>query len=196
MMAAVSFVLNAMIGMLVRRRTNIRLGQSTKVRWSALRSTRGGSIRIGERSIVNCRIAFDSLGGQIDIGDRCYIGASLLVCHSSINIESDSIISWGVTIVDHDSHALDWNERSSDVVDWHDNKKDWNAVKIRPVHIEEKVWVGFGVSILKGVRIGAFSVVAAGSVVTKDVPPYSLVAGNPARIVRSLKAESETLGGR
>ena len=190
-MAIVAEAVNRAIGMLVRRRTNMSIGQSSKVRWSALRSLRGGTVRIGNQSILNCRIAFDSPGGQIDIGDRCYIGASLLVCHTSISIGSDAIISWGVTIVDHDSHSLDWGQRSADVLDWHENKKNWDHVRISPVHVEERVWIGFGVSVLKGVRIGANSVVAAGSVVTKDVPPYSLVAGNPARIVRSLKSESE-----
>ena len=195
-MSFVSSALNYAIGMLVRRRTSINLDRSTKVRWSALRNTRGGEISIGKQSMLNCRIAFDSPKGRIDIGDRCYIGASLLVCHSAITIDDDAIISWGVTIVDHDSHSLAWHERGSDVVDWLQNKKKWDHVKIRPVHIEEKVWIGFGVSVLKGVRIGARSVVAAGSVVTKDVPPDSLVAGNPARIVRPLTAESENPSDR
>jgi acetyltransferase-like isoleucine patch superfamily enzyme len=53
--------------------------------------------------------------------------------------------------------------------------------------IEDKVWIGMDALILKGVTIGEGSVVAARSVVTKDVPPYSLVAGNPARVVKSLK---------
>jgi len=196
LVAVISSTLNRALGALIKRRTSISFDHSTKIRWIALRNTRGGAIRIGKQSILNCQIAFDSPAGQISIGDRCYIGASLLVCHSSITIEDDAIISWGVTIVDHDSHALDWEGRSSDVIDWHENRKNWDHVKIRPVHIEEKVWIGFGASVLKGVRIGAFSVVAAGSVVTKDVPPYSLVAGNPARIVRSLRAQSETSGGR
>lgn len=190
-MSAFSSVLNRTAMLLVRRRTKVSCDNSTRVRWTALLNTRGGTITIGKQSILNCRIAFDSLEGRVNIGSRCYIGASLLVCHSAITIEDDSIISWGVTIVDHDSHSLVWNERETDVIDWHRNRKNWNHVKIRPVHIEEKVWIGFGVSVLKGVRIGANSVVAAGSVVTKDVPPYSLVAGNPARIVRSLTAESE-----
>jgi acetyltransferase-like isoleucine patch superfamily enzyme len=190
-MSVISSALNSAASIIVKRRSNVRLDRSSKVRWTALLATRGGTVNIGKQSILNCRIAFDSPEGRIDIGERCYIGASLLVCHTAITIENDAVISWGVTIVDHDSHSLVWEERSSDVLDWHQHKKSWDNVKIRPVHIEEKVWIGFGVTILKGVRIGAHSVVAAGSMVTKDVPPYSLVAGNPARIVRSLKAESE-----
>jgi acetyltransferase-like isoleucine patch superfamily enzyme len=190
-MSVVVFALNSAARMFVKRRTNVTFDESTQIRWRALLMTRGGTINIGKQSIVNCRIAFDSPEGRVNIGERCFIGASLFVCHTAITIENDAIISWGVTIVDHNSHSLYWDERSSDVLDWHQHKKSWDNVKIRPVHIEEKVWIGFGVTILKGVRIGAHSVVAAGSIVTKDVPPYSLVAGNPARIVRSLKAESE-----
>ena len=60
-------------------------------------------------------------------------------------------------------------------------------VNSAPIRIEDKVWIGMDALILKGVTIGEGSVVAARSVVTKDVPPYSLVAGNPARVVKSLK---------
>jgi acetyltransferase-like isoleucine patch superfamily enzyme len=60
-----------------------------------------------------------------------------------------------------------------------------------PVVIEDKVWIGFNVIILKGVRVGEGAVVAAGSVVTKDVPPYCVVAGNPAHVVKEL-AEDES----
>ena len=60
-------------------------------------------------------------------------------------------------------------------------------MKSAPIRIEDKVWIGMDVLILKGVTIGEGSVVAARSVVTKSIPPYSLVAGNPARVVKSLK---------
>jgi galactoside O-acetyltransferase len=60
-------------------------------------------------------------------------------------------------------------------------------VKILPVLISDKVWVGFGASILKGVRIGEGAVIAANSVVTRDVRPYTVVAGNPAKTIREIK---------
>jgi galactoside O-acetyltransferase len=59
----------------------------------------------------------------------------------------------------------------------------------KPVKIEDKVWIGFNSIILKGVTVGEGAIVGAGSVVTKDVPPYTIVAGNPARIIRELTPE-------
>jgi len=56
----------------------------------------------------------------------------------------------------------------------------------KPVVIERNVWIAAGVTIIGGVRVGENSVVAAGSVVTRDVPPNALVGGNPARVIRSI----------
>ena len=180
---------NALLGMLVARRTRISIGPNSAVRWWALRDTRAGRIVIGQGSMIRCRIAFDHARGEVKIGDRCYLGASHLVCHTAITIGDDVIMSWGVTVVDHDSHALAWNERSRDVADWMQGIKRWDAVTIAPVTIGNKVWIGFGASILKGVTVGECAVVGANSVVTKDVPPHCVVAGNPARIVKRLGQE-------
>ena len=180
-------IIGAVVSLVVRARTQVDSHASARIRWTALWGTRGGGISIGEGSIVNCRIGFDDPGGRVQIGRRCYIGASLLVCHTGIRIDDDVIISWGVTVVDHDSHSIDWQQRSADVRLWGQGRKSWNGVNIGPVHIEERAWIGFGASILKGVRIGRGSVIGAGSVVTRDVPPYVVVAGNPARIVRQLE---------
>jgi galactoside O-acetyltransferase len=65
-------------------------------------------------------------------------------------------------------------------------KKVWTHVERQPVTIESKAWIGFNVIILKGVTIGEGAIVGAGSVVTKDVPPYTIVGGNPARVIREI----------
>lgn len=98
----------------------------------------------------------------------------------------DVVISWGVTIVDHNSHSVDAEERLADVTDWKNGHKDWANVTIAPVTIKARAWIGFNAIVLKGVTIGEGAVVAAGAVVTKDVPPYSVAAGNPARVIRTL----------
>ena len=70
--------------------------------------------------------------------------------------------------------------------EWHEGRKDWTHVAHAAVTIKDKAWIGFNVSILKGVTIGEGAVVGAGSVVTRDVAPYSVVAGNPVRLIRML----------
>jgi acetyltransferase-like isoleucine patch superfamily enzyme len=182
-------LVNTLVGTIVRSRANFTVGQGNQIKWWALRNTRRGSVEIGKDCIINSRIAFDSPNGRVKVGDRCYLGASFLVCHTGITLGDDVVISWDVTIVDHDSHALDWEHRKTDVTDWAQGLKRWDSVTIRPVHIGNKVWIGFGTSILKGVTVGDGAVIGANSVVTRDVPPFTVVAGNPARIVRKLKEE-------
>ena len=83
--------------------------------------------------------------------------------------------------------------RRNDVREWAQGRKDWSNVAHAPVVIANKAWIGFNVTVLKGVTIGEGAVVAACAVVTKDIPPYSLVAGNPAQIIRKLApGESHT----
>jgi acetyltransferase-like isoleucine patch superfamily enzyme len=89
-----------------------------------------------------------------------------------------------VTIVDSDFHPLDPAQRAMDcealAPDGHGQRP---RVEAKPVIIEDNVWVGFGAAILKGIRIGRGAIVGAGSVVTRDVPACTFVAGNPARVV-------------
>jgi acetyltransferase-like isoleucine patch superfamily enzyme len=164
----------------------VHIGTGSVVRRRRLHAYPNGEIHIGACSMVLCRVDFDSLGGLVRIGDRCYLGASHLVCHTSITIGDDVIMSWGVTVVDHDSHSPNWDERAQDVNEWMNGRKNWDHVKVAPVVIGDKAWIGFGASILKGVVIGEAAVVGACSVVTRDVPAYCVVAGNPARVVRRL----------
>ena len=177
---------NALLGLLWRRSGRIKVGADASVRWWGLHIRNGGNIVIGKDSIIRCRIDFDSPHGQVLIGERCFLGVSHLVCHTGITIGDDVIMSWGVTLVDHDSHSLLWNERQHDVRDWLRGIKRWDAVTIAPVKIGNKAWIGFGASILKGVNVGEGAVIGANAVVTKDVPPYTVVVGNPARVVRHL----------
>jgi len=97
-----------------------------------------------------------------------YINNSLrLSCFNRIEMGDNVAISEGVTIWDSDCHCVG------------------NRVNTAPIKIEDNVWIGLNSVILKGVTIGENSVVAAGSVVTRDVPPHTLVAGVPAVIKRT-----------
>ena len=167
------------------RGVQVRAGAGSRVAWRRLRGN-SGSVEVGRGSLVHARIDLDGPTAKVRVGDNSYVGASHLVCHTSIEIGNDVIISWGVTIVDHDSHSLDVRQRAEDVAHWRAGRKSWTGVAIHPVHIGDRSWIGFGASILKGVSIGEGAVVGAGSVVTRDVPAYTLVAGNPARIIREL----------
>jgi len=160
---------------------------NSSLEWRGLRVPPGNRLSIGSGSLIRARIVFESTGGDISIGDRCFIGRSLIACKSAVVIGNDVVISWGCTIVDHNSHPIAWADRKTDVEMWRDGRKDWNRVKEGAVVIEDKVWLGFGVSILKGVRIGEGAVIGAGAVVTKDIPAWSVAAGNPARVLRTLE---------
>lgn len=189
-----ALMLNRLLGWYVMKTSCVVIGPNTHISWWGLRAAkRGSGVSIGHNSMIRCRIDFDSPGGAIIIGDRCYVGASHFVCHTSIVLGNDVIMSWGVTVVDHDSHSISWLERQRDILDWNIGVKHWNGVSVRPVVINDKVWIGFGATVLKGVTIGEGAVVGARSVVTRDVAPYTVVAGNPARVVRHLQqAEPET----
>lgn len=169
------------------------IGVNSTLRYDRISPTTGCSVSVGRDCILNNRLSFDRKGAEFVCGDRCYIGASHIVTAERIVLGDDVVISWGVTIVDHNSHAIEWSLRANDVLEWARGRKDWTHVKIAQVRIESKVWIGFNAVVLKGVTIGEGAIVAASAVVTKDVPPYCLVAGNPARVIRKL-SEAQRLG--
>jgi acetyltransferase-like isoleucine patch superfamily enzyme len=154
-----------------------------------LRLKPGCRLKIDEQSQIEGTIICDRENTSMAIGKRVFMNGTLIVSEA-IEIGNDVMISWGVTIVDHNSHAIAFSQRAEDVVNWRAGKKDWTHVKIAPVKIGDRVWIGFNAIILKGVTIGEGAIVGAGAVVTKDVPAWTIVAGNPARIIREL-AENE-----
>lgn len=115
------------------------------------------------------------------IGDRTGIGHDCrLVIGKSITIGEDCRIAGGVHILDSSGHPSDPDARRRGLPP--------ESSEVRPVVVEDNVWIGARAIIMPGVTIGEGSVVSAGSVVVADVPPYTVVAGNPARRVASLRA--------
>jgi acetyltransferase-like isoleucine patch superfamily enzyme len=147
--------------------------------------------------MLNARITFESKSGSVTIGDRAYIGPNTsIISRSGISIGNDVTMAWGITIYDHNSHSFDWVQRQKVVDHFYRNygspkcfdELDWTGVEAAPIVIEDRVWIGFGAVILKGVTIGRGAIVGACSIVSRDVEPYTIVAGNPARLVKTLQA--------
>ena len=179
-------VVDSALGWRSRRSGAVSVGQGTMIAWRRIRHVAGNRLSIGDESIIHADISFEERGGEVRIGSRTFIGRSNPVCYRKLIIGDDVIMSWGVTIVDHDSHSTDWTIRTR-----HETgvgRKVWDDVAHAPVTITDKVWIGFNVSVLKGVTIEEGAVVGACSVVTRDVPAYSLAAGNPARLIRTLRS--------
>jgi acetyltransferase-like isoleucine patch superfamily enzyme len=179
-------VIDAILGWKSRLSGAVKIGHGSTIAWRRIRRAAGNALSVGENSIVHADISFEESGGKIQIGNRTFIGRSHLVCYRSLSIGDDVIMSWGITIVDHDSHSVDWIDRRNDVREWSAGRKDWEKIAHAPVVVSNRAWIGFNVSVLKGVTIGEGAAIGACSVVTRDVPPYTLAAGNPARVIRTL----------
>ncbi|WP_298843458.1 acyltransferase [Clostridium sp.] len=152
-------------------------------------------VQVGINSLLDCNLIFEKETGNISIGDRTYIGGgTIIISINNVYIGNDVTIAWGCTIYDHNSHSIYWSERSNDTLQSLEDykrtgnfikNKDWDNVKSAPIKICDKAWIGFDCVILKGVTIGEGAVIGARSVVTKDVLPYTVVAGNPAQVVKT-----------
>ncbi len=112
-------------------------------------------------------------GAQLTIGDDFGMTGGSLVCDERVSIGDRVWLGANAVITDTDFHPLDPQTRRDSPL---------NAATA-PVEISDDVFIGMNALILKGVHIGARAVVGAGSVVTRDVPPGAIVAGNPARVV-------------
>lgn len=138
---------------------------------------------VGRDSVIRGQIIMERTGSCVSFGARSYFGG-FISCAGSIVVGDDVLISGAGGIFDHESHSVQFSLRKADVQDWRLDRKDWSNVRIDPVVIRDKAWIGFNVIILRGITIGEGAVVGAGSVVTRDVAPYTVVAGNPARFIK------------
>jgi len=150
---------------------------------------------LGERAAIKIGDNVELLGnlsvlgsGKITIGSHSTIRANSEVqAIDGVTIGNHVIISNNVLITDNNNHPtcprlrLEMSQNGTYSELWH-----WRYSDSKPVKINNNVWIGRYATILKGVSIGEGSIVACNALVTKDVPPYSVVAGNPARVVKVL----------
>lgn len=115
----------------------------------------------------------------LEIGDNCFIGQHIhITCINHVHLSNRVLIGRWVTISDN-------NHGNTDTLSLHKPPIEREWVSKGPVIIEDDVWIGDKATILANVTIGKGAVVAANSVVTKNVPAYSVVAGNPAKVIKT-----------
>lgn len=148
-------------------------------------------ICIGQYSIIRGELFVFAHGGQINIGTWCYVGeGSRIWSSASIDIGDRVLISHNVNIFDNITHPLSARARHEQFVSiaTKGHPKNLNLGE-KPVIIKPDALIAAGATILRGVTVGQGAIVGAGSVVTKDVPAFCIVAGNPARIIRELNKD-------
>ena len=166
--------------------SNIVAGTNTCIDSSACFGAYRATGAVGLRTGSNVTLWRAILGvegdGLIEIGDDSCVTAALLTCTSRITIGRRVFVGAGATITDSDFHPLSPIGRIIDsiAVSPGGDRAKRPAFGSAPVVIEDDVWIGFNATVLKGVRIGKGAVVYPGAVVTRDVPPGTAVAGNPA----------------
>lgn len=136
--------------------------------------------------LLDCRL-WSSHHGKIVIGNNCKVGpGSELLCVDSISIGDYTTLANNVKIVDNNNHPISpLFRRYMRTTSHKSDARSWIHADHKPIVVGENCWIGENTRIQKGVTIGDNSIIAACSVVTKDVPANSIAAGNPAKIVKT-----------
>lgn len=169
---------------------NVYIGTNTEINLNNIDKYRASNSKvvIGNDSMISCNLSLETDQAVLEIGDNVFIGSGTHIrCINSIRIESDVLISGDCMIQDSDNHSFDFEIRKKDLQDWRKGYHDWSKHPAIPIRICHGAWIGARVIILKGVTIGEKAIVGAGSVVTKDVAPYTIVAGNPAKFIKTVQ---------
>lgn len=144
-----------------KRNTTIEIGKHCRfMSWKA-----GNLIGINHR----CLISTSTSGAILRIGNSCSFSGVSIWCFDKIEIGNHVRVGANVLIIDGDAH-----------------QDDPRAGKNSPIYIEDNVWIGANVTILKGVHIGRNTLIGAGSVVTSTIPANTIAAGNPCKVIRQL----------
>jgi acetyltransferase-like isoleucine patch superfamily enzyme len=138
-------------------------------------------IEVGAHTVVAGELLTFAHAGRIRIGEWCFVGEGTRIWSAAdVAIGDRVLISHGVNIHDSDAHPKDADARHRQfrAIATTGHPRQIDSIDAAPVRIGDDVWIGFNATILKGVSIGARSIVAACSVVTKDIPPDSIHIGS------------------
>ncbi len=146
-------------------------------------------IIIGDNTHIKGELLVYAHGGSIKIGEDCFVGNnSKIWAAKSIEIGNRVLISHDINIHDNNSHPLDSVQRHEAFVSMISNGHSKNELDLneKPIFIGDDVWIGFNSTITKGVSIGNGAIIASNSNVLNDVEPFTVVGGNPAKMIRKL----------
>ncbi|MDI3566273.1 DapH/DapD/GlmU-related protein [Bradyrhizobium sp. Arg816] len=186
----VDYLIQRLIGRATcRLQQNAVLGSRARIR-----NIRGDSdkITVGQHSRILGELLTFAHGGEISLGEWCYVGeGSRIWSAASIIIGNRVLISHSANVFDNLTHPLGAAARHQQIrqIFSHGHPRDISLDE-NPVRICDDAWIGAGAMVLRGVTVGEGGVVAAGAVVTKDVPAFSVVAGNPAVLIKELPADA------
>ena len=177
------------INRMILKSHGVVFGKNIQIPGKVLWLIRGARITIGDNFYLSSGNGVNPIannlqadvyvepGAALTIGNNVGMSSTRLWIHESARIGNNVKIGGCVLITDTDAHPMDYMARRSSN----------EGTKSAPVVIEDDVWVGAHCIILKGVTIGARSIIGAGSVVTKSIPADCVAAGNPCRVIKNLK---------
>lgn len=158
---------------------NVKIPIASKNRFrknSEITVSEGGKINIESTNYFSENCSIEAIGGKINIRNNCFFNNGIkIVSMCEIEIGNNCLFGPGVLIYDHDHK---FKEKNSLIRE--------QGFKKEKVVIEDDVWIGANVVITRGVTIGKHSVIGANSVVTKNISEYTVVAGNPASLIKKI----------
>jgi acetyltransferase-like isoleucine patch superfamily enzyme len=160
------------------------------------RSQRPGGVQYGRGASTYLGTMFDvGPHGRVKLGECALVHGARIICDAEISIGDYALISWNVILMDNYRLSANPLERRKELelVSARSSRFLAAGIQARPIRIERNVWIGFDACVLPGVTIGEGSIVGAKSVVIENVPAFTIVGGNPARVIRELDREERKL---
>jgi acetyltransferase-like isoleucine patch superfamily enzyme len=156
-----------------------------------------GRVRLGRHALIEGELLVHHYGGRIEIGEYSYVGTNTRIFSGElVRIGRYVQISHNVTITDTNAHELSALQRAESFLrtEVHGQPFLKTSIKTAPIEIGDHAWLNFDVGVLRGVTTGEGAIIGAYSLVTKDVPPYTLAVGNPVRVIREIPRDLDLAG--